>query len=229
MEKALIVDDDQLITHAMARALHPYYPEVKAVSNGTEALHEISSSAYHTCFLDIALQGISGLQLLKRIQELSPDTKVVIMTGIAIDDDMRKEFEESCFCFLAKPFEISDLKTIARQALGRSGEESYTTIRRSKRTPLKKPVNYSITLLELGKPISLSLKGDIVDINESGIGLRTYYPLEPGHLLMFTSGVERADQKVGVVKWSTVTDGSYLYRVGIEFMREGLPPQEGAN
>jgi CheY-like chemotaxis protein len=229
METALIVDDDQLLVHAMARALHPYYEGVKAVYNATEALHEINSFHYHTCFLDIVLPGMSGLDLLKKIQEISPDTKVVIMTGISMDDDMREEIEKSCFCFLAKPFEIAELRMVARQALGMNKEVSYNEIRQSKRTPLKKTVNYSITLLELGKPISLSLKGDIVDINESGIGLSTHYPLEPGHLLMFTSGVERADQKVGIVKWSTITEGSDMYRVGIEFIREGLPPQEGAN
>jgi DNA-binding response OmpR family regulator len=219
MERALVIDDDQLVTHAMSRALHPYYPEIKAVSKGTEAIHEISSCPYHICFLDINSYGTNCLQLLKKIKEISPDIKIVIMSGVPIDDTMKREIEEWCFHVLTKPFEIAELKAVAKRALGRIEEETYAVIRRSNRKPLKKTIDYAITVFDLGKPIRLSLKGDVVDISDLGVGLRTHYPLEPGHLLTFTSDLENADQKAGVVKWSKIHDASSMYRVGIEFMR----------
>jgi CheY-like chemotaxis protein len=46
MERALIVNDDQLMSYAISKALHPYHPEIKTVSNGDDAMNEISS-----CFI----------------------------------------------------------------------------------------------------------------------------------------------------------------------------------
>jgi hypothetical protein len=60
----------------------------------------------------------------------------------------------------------------------------------------------------------------MLDISESGISMRTSYPLELGHLLTITSGLEHAEPKTGIVK-SMIADESYMYRVGIEFVNEG--------
>ncbi len=226
MECILIIDSDELLLFAITRAVQTYCPQVKAVSTGAEALNEISSRFYHLVFIDIALPGLNGLQILQKIAEISPDTKVVVMTGVFVDDQMRATIEENSFHMMAKPFEISELKEVVRDALAKPEEETYAVARRSKRVPTRKTVNYRITVVEMGKPINLSLKGDIVDITESGMGLRTFYPLEPGHLLMFSSGLEDTDRRTGVVKWSTITDESYMYRVGIEFTGEGASSPE---
>jgi DNA-binding response OmpR family regulator len=218
MVRALIIDDDQLIHYAVSKALHPYCPEVKAVSSRDEALHEINSCFYPLCFLDIALPGSHGLPLLKEIRAKSPDTKVVIMTGESVDEETKKEIDECSYCFLTKPFEISELKAIAKQALGKTEEEHYEENRRSARSILKKTVHYTITVLEFGKPISLTLKGDLIDVSTVGLGLRTCYPLEPGHLLFFSNGLEESEHRTGIVKWSLLTDDSFMYRVGVEFV-----------
>ncbi len=219
MDRALIIDDDQLIQYAISRALHPYCPEVKAVSNKDEAMREINSCFYPLCFFDISLPGIHGLPLLKEIRAKSPDTRVVIITGESLDDDTKKEIEECSYSILAKPFEISELKVISRQALGKVVKKSEGETRRSSRNILKKTLHYTITVLEMGKPISLTLKGDVVDISDSGIGLTTCYPLEPGHLLVFTNGLEEMEYRTGVVRWSMLTEDTFMYRVGVEFIQ----------
>ena len=220
MERALVIDDDQLMHYAISKALHPYFPEVKAVSTEDDALREISSCFYGLCFLDISVPGLHGIPLLKKIREQSPDTKIVIMTGDSVDDAMKKELEGSFFSFLAKPFEISELKAVARQARssGQTGEEWYAENRQFKRKILDKTANYTVTVVELGKPISLTLKGDIIDLSESGLCLRTYYPLESGYILTFLSGLDHGETRKGIVRWSMLTDDSYMYRAGIEFI-----------
>lgn len=220
MKPVLLVDDNHLLRSAISRVLHEYYPEVKEVSSGPEALQEISSRHYHLCLLDLDLPGANGLSLMKKIRELSPGTKVVAMAGISPKEELQREIEEFSFCFLAKPFEISDLKEIARKALEKTEGSPLDSSRRSRIKTFEKPIDYSVTVLEMGKPISLPLKGEIVDITKFGIGIRTHYPLEPGQLLIFTSGLEDAEQKAGIVKWSAVTE-EILYRVGVEFIEDG--------
>ena len=220
MERALLVDDDELIRYAVSKALHPYCSELKSVSSGAEALHEIGSSRYQLCLLDIGNRGMDGLTLPKTIKELSPDTKIVIMTGISPDDGLRKEMADCSFCFLSKPFEIAELKSVARHAFGRHEAEATKGDGWSGRDTAEKSVNYAITVLDQSKSVNLSLKGDMLDISESGISMRTPYPLELGHLITFTSGLERAEPKAGIVKWTMIEDESYMYRVGVEFVNE---------
>lgn len=220
MERALIVNDDQLMNYAISKALQPYHPEIKTVSNGDDAIAEISSCFYPLCFLDVSLPGLDGSDTVRKIREVSPDTKVIVFTPEEHPVNGAKDFiggkidESACFC-LQKPFEISELKAVVQQALNKKEWKPFSADRRIPRRSLKKSVSYTVIVLELGKPVSLTLKGDIIDISDKGIGMRTHYPLEPGHFLVFDSGM---DQKSGVVKWTSTLDDSYMYRVGVEFL-----------
>lgn len=212
MKRILIVDDDKLILSALSKTLQTHYPEVKAVSTGNDALSEISSYFYPLCFLDVSLPDSDGLQVMKKIKEISPETKVVIMTAELMDADMEREIHEGAFYFLVKPFDISEVKAITKQALEKT-EKEIKERRQSERKPLKETINYSLNVFEPVRLMGLNLRGDIIDISDSGIGIRTYYLLEPGHLIIFTSGIE---YRAGVVKWRKVTDDRYL--AGIEFI-----------
>ena len=163
---------------------------------------------------------MDGLSLPKTIKELSPDTKVVIMTGISPDEGMRKEMADYSFCFLSKPFEITELKAVARYAFGKPEAEASKGDKWFGTETAGKSVDYAVTVLDQSKPVNLSLKGDMLDISELGISMRTPYPLELGHLITFTSGLERAEPKTGIVKWTMIADESYMYRVGVEFVNE---------
>jgi DNA-binding response OmpR family regulator len=221
MERALIVNDDQLMSYAISKALQPYHPEIKTVSNGNDAISEISSCFYPLCFLDASLPGVDGSETVKKIKELSPDTRVIVFTPegrhVWSPNNTIKERigDNSCYC-LSKPFDISELKAVVQHVLNNKEQEPFSADRRiPKRRPLRKCVTYTVTVLELGRPVSLTLKGDIIDISDKGVGMRTHYPLEPGHYLMFD---REAELKSGVVKWISPPDDSYMYRVGVEFL-----------
>ena len=83
--------------------------------------------------------------------------------------------------------------------------------RKYDRRPFTQTIDYSLSITESNKRKWLNLKGMTVDISDTGIGIQTDYPLAPGHMLWFNSGIE---EKAGFVKWSTKIDNEY--RVGIE-------------
>ena len=221
MERALIINDDQLMNYAISKALQPYHPEIKTVSNGADAISEISSCFYPLCLLDVSAPDLDGSDTLRKIREISPDTKVIVFTpdrnsvGNERGSFEGKMEEGVCFC-LQKPFEISELRAVVQQAMSQKDREDFSSDRRiHARRPMRKSVSYTVIVLELGKPVNLTLKGDVVDISATGIGMRTHYPLQPGHFLMFNN---EAELKSGVVKWISTPDDSYMYRVGIEFL-----------
>jgi len=218
MERALIIDDDQLIHYAISKTLKADCEEVKMVSETTDVVHEISSCSYQLCFFNIALHGLDSINLLKKIRELSPDTKIIGMTGSREDTTVEEKAEEHLFHLLVKPFEITELKAVATHALGRDAERPFPEKRRAPRVPSNATITYSITTLEFGRPTTLSLKGELTDISDFGAGLKTYYPLEPGQILVLALNSKQAHYRTGIVRRSAAINGNCMHRVGIEFI-----------
>ena len=81
MKRILIVDDEPMIRELLEAMLELEGMDVKSASNGEEALKELSTSFYDMCFLDLILPGISGLETMGKIREISPGTKIALMTG----------------------------------------------------------------------------------------------------------------------------------------------------
>lgn len=224
-KKILIVDDETLILNGLSKCLAANdHVEIKTASNGTNALNEINSYPYDLCFLDICLPDSNGLDIMKQIKETSPQTKVVIMTAYHISGDMKKEIEDNAFHFVGKPFDLAQIKTIAELALGSEKESEDNQIREQasktgrqfKRKSFTKPLDYFAGVFEDGELKLLTLRGDIVDISDGGIGIKTDYHLKPGYMIRFSS--EIISHEVGIVKWCTPLNKE-SYRAGIEFMK----------
>ena len=88
---------------------------VKAVASAEEAIDEIMAQHYDLCFLDITLPGMTGLDALKIIKELSPITKVAIMTGTLLNEAMNKQVEDFAYTIIEKPFSLSDIEEVAER------------------------------------------------------------------------------------------------------------------
>ena len=112
--RVLVVDDEPLILCCISRFLKKS-TMVKTVASAEEAIDEIVSQHYDLCFLDITLPGMTGLDAMKIIKELSPITKVTIMTGNLLDEAMVRQIDDSAYAFIEKPFSLSDIEEIAER------------------------------------------------------------------------------------------------------------------
>jgi len=118
IKKILIVDDDQYILEVMSKALCKvcnFRGEIKTVKNGKDAIKEVSDCFYNICFLDIKLPDLNGLDVMKKIKEISPETRIAIMSGSFITDDMKRAIEEGASLFIEKPFDLSQIKPFVKQ------------------------------------------------------------------------------------------------------------------
>ncbi len=116
MKRILIVDDEPLILYGLSKTLHGL-ADVKTVTTGEEAILEFRSCFYDLCFLDIYLPDINGLDVMEKVKEISPETKVAIMTASHVNDDMKRAIEARADYFIAKPFKLPQVKVIAKRAL----------------------------------------------------------------------------------------------------------------
>ena len=111
----LIVDDEPLILMSISRFLKSI-ALVKTVSTAEEALDAIKEQHYDLCFLDVNLPGMTGLDAMKIINELSPNTKVAIMTGNLLNEAMKQQVDDYAYTFIEKPFALSDIESVVERA-----------------------------------------------------------------------------------------------------------------
>jgi hypothetical protein len=156
---------------------------------------------------------------MKRIREISPETKVAIMTASHLDDDMKRAIRESAYEFIPKPFNLAQIKDIAKHALQGKVYKTfkpYPGKRRFERRPAAKTFKYTLASPEPGEVGPLYYEGSITDISDGGMGIRIDYPLEPGRRLSFEE--EEAGHREGIVMWCAPLQEGKAYRAGIQFV-----------
>jgi DNA-binding NtrC family response regulator len=114
MKKILLVDDETFFLQVLNRALEGPSIEVKTVETGNEALQAVAVTPYHFCFLDICLPDLDGTEVLKRIAEISPSTKVIMMTAGDVTGSMQQVIEKYAYMFLPKPFDLLQLRMLTK-------------------------------------------------------------------------------------------------------------------
>lgn len=87
--------------------------------------------------------------------------------------------------------------------------------RQAQRISFTETVHYAVSVLDVREMKVLNLKATAVDINGTGVGIKTDYPLGPGHVLRFYDGIKH---KVGLVKWCMPVNQNSTYRVGVKFV-----------
>ncbi|MFP4082829.1 MAG: response regulator [Candidatus Aminicenantes bacterium] len=109
----LVVDDEKKICEMFTKWLCAAGHRVKATLRGKKALSLVKKKHFDVVFLDIVMPGISAVEVLKKIRRISPETKVVIITGKLVDRSMRDKLrQKGASGFLQKPFKIEDITAI---------------------------------------------------------------------------------------------------------------------
>jgi DNA-binding NtrC family response regulator len=111
--KLLIVDDDPDIVQVLKRGLQKNSFLVNAFTNPEEALQSFKSDAESYCLVvsDMRMPVLSGIQLARKVKEINPNVKVVLMTAFEIrDNEFSKVFPSTRVDgFVQKPIGIREL------------------------------------------------------------------------------------------------------------------------
>jgi DNA-binding NtrC family response regulator len=111
--KLLIVDDDPDIAQVLKRGLQKNSFLVNAFTNPEEALQSFKSDAESYCLVvsDMRMPALSGIQLARKVKEINPNVKVILMTAFEIrDSEFSKVFPSTQVDgFVQKPIGIKDL------------------------------------------------------------------------------------------------------------------------
>ncbi len=121
MGKILIVDDDRGMKELLQIMLEREGYDVDAVESGKAAIHQCRKKKYDLVLTDLKMPRVDGIDVLKGIKEISPDTVVILITAYASGDTALAAMREGAYDYLEKNFDIEDLKTMIQEALRKKG------------------------------------------------------------------------------------------------------------
>lgn len=120
MPKILIVDDEPAIRRILRDILEMEKYEVDEAADGMECLVKVKQRRYDVLILDIKMPKLDGMEALDRIQQLSPDTPVIMISGHADIDTAVAAVKKGAFDFVSKPPDLNRLLITLRNALDKS-------------------------------------------------------------------------------------------------------------
>ncbi|MDW8234716.1 MAG: response regulator [Roseiflexaceae bacterium] len=116
--RLLIVDDEQHMCDVCARTLQRAGYEVVATSDPYAAIAAFDDGQQFDLLLtDIKMPTMSGLDLARIAREKDPEIAIIIMTGYASLENLHQSVRRGVADFLAKPFELEQLRLAVDQAL----------------------------------------------------------------------------------------------------------------
>jgi len=111
----LVVNDEQAIRQILANMLKDRGYNVFMAEDGYKAIEKVKEISFAITFLDIRMPGIDGVQTLKEIKKISPQTKVIMMTGYA-DKNLEKEaIKQGAYTVIYKPFDRKKVMAIVEK------------------------------------------------------------------------------------------------------------------
>jgi putative nucleotidyltransferase with HDIG domain len=115
--RILIVDDEKVIRDILTDFLTTEGFMVTALESGELALEELQSQHYDLVITDLMMPGMSGIDLLEKIQENKIDTLAIIMTGFGTVESAIKAMKFGAYDYLTKPFKVNELLQIINRGL----------------------------------------------------------------------------------------------------------------
>ncbi|MHA1829552.1 MAG: response regulator [Candidatus Heimdallarchaeaceae archaeon] len=112
----LIVDDDLNMTVTLKDILEEKGFNVDIANDGFKAIEMIRRIKYDLAFMDIKMPEINGVETFKRIKQLSPSTKVVMMTAYSLEELIKEALDEGAYAILYKPFDLNKVLNLVEKA-----------------------------------------------------------------------------------------------------------------
>jgi len=125
--RILFADDEAHLRNLMQMELPRLGHEVTVCPDGTAALKALERGSFDAALLDIRMPGITGIDVLAQIRQISPDTQVIMLTGHATVDTAVQALRLGAFDYLTKPCKWAELEVILNRVAERRDLANKTT------------------------------------------------------------------------------------------------------
>ena len=115
--RILFADDEKSLQEFMRSELPRLGHEVTVCPDGKAAVKALEKATFDAAILDLRMPGLTGIEVLEQLKQVSPDTEVVIMTGHASVETAIDAVRLGAFDYITKPCKLAQIETILRKVV----------------------------------------------------------------------------------------------------------------
>jgi two-component system response regulator PilR (NtrC family) len=113
--KILAIDSEDIILKSIRKVFN--YDDkaeyiITTCNTAMDGLKLVRNDIYNLILLDLAMPGINGIELLRRIKKINPDIPIVILSGYSSKNSYSDVISNGAENLLLKPFTIAELKSV---------------------------------------------------------------------------------------------------------------------
>jgi DNA-binding NtrC family response regulator len=128
MPRILVIDDERSIRNTLKDVLEYEKYEVDLAEDGGAGIELFSQQQYETVLCDIKMAKMDGIEVLQKLQEISSDVPVIMISGHGNIDTAVDSIKKGAFDFLEKPLDLNRLLITIRNALERGSLITQTKV-----------------------------------------------------------------------------------------------------
>jgi two-component system response regulator AtoC len=173
MSRILLAEDDEIMRETLFDRLTKNGWQVDDAKDGKEALSLVEQNYYNLVLSDIRMPGIDGTRLLDKIQRISPDTDIIMMTAYGSVENAVDCLKKGAADYILKPFDMDDLTIRVKRLLEMQDIKArFSSLEERcglQRTPIVGSSNLMKSLLEMVDQVAVS-DTTVLITGESGTG-----------------------------------------------------------
>ncbi|MEY4177174.1 MAG: Transcriptional regulatory protein ZraR [Planctomycetota bacterium] len=117
--KILFADDEESLQELMSLELPRMGHQVTVCPDGLTAVAALERNSFDCLLVDIDMPGMTGLQVIGKAKELTPDIEAIVLTGKSSFETALAALRQGAFDYLSKPCRLSDLEALLRRVSDR--------------------------------------------------------------------------------------------------------------
>ena len=130
--KILFIDDDRQILSVVDQYLTRCGFDVTTESSGLQAIDRVRKDPYRVVFTDLNMPEISGLELLKKIKTIAPETEVIVVSGYGTIESAIEAMKLGSYDFLQKPINFDRFKILIERIIEKQNLKEENQLIRSR-------------------------------------------------------------------------------------------------
>lgn len=120
--KLLLVDDEEDYVYVLSNRLSRRNIEVTKAYSGSEAIQALRKEDFDVAVLDLKMEDMDGIEVLKIFKKMYPEMAVIMLTGHGSEKAALEGIQFGAYDYLTKPCELDELVQKIRQAARRGGD-----------------------------------------------------------------------------------------------------------
>jgi len=114
--RLLLVDDEEAYVHVLSKRISRRKIEVTTALSGSEAIQAVRRQDFDVAVLDLKMEDMDGIEVLKILKKMVPELAVIMLTGHGSEKAAREGILFGAYDYLTKPCDLTDLLTKIREA-----------------------------------------------------------------------------------------------------------------